>query len=259
MKIDKFLKDKFVYTKGHNPIKSIYFFAQKYLKNKPKKSYSGGGVDLLINYFFRNKTNGIYLDIGCYHPFQGSNTYLLHKKGWRGINIDLDEGSIDLFNHFRKKDYNKKIALSDKKGEITVHSYHNRSAVQTVDKEILKKMDKTVLNSFKVKCDLLNNVIEESPFKDDKIDFLSIDIEGHELTVLKEFNFKKYDPSIIVIEYIELELKTLEFHYQKIENILNSSIYKFMDEKGYRFVNWHHSDLIFVSSKIFNKREVIGE
>ena len=26
----KFLKDKFVYTKGHNPIKYIYFFAQKY-------------------------------------------------------------------------------------------------------------------------------------------------------------------------------------------------------------------------------------
>tara|TARA_B100001769_G_C22041179_1_gene559538 strand:- start:477 stop:1250 length:774 start_codon:yes stop_codon:yes gene_type:complete len=254
MKIDKFLKEKFVYTPGWNPIKFLYFIFQRFLKDRPKQSYANGGLDLIINYYFREQRNGVYIDIGCYHPMERSNTYLLHKKGWKGINLDLDAGSIDLFNHFRKGDFNKQIAVSDKKGEITVYSYHNRSAVQTVSKEVSKKMEKKDLNSFKVKCDQLNNIIEESPFRGNKVDFISIDIEGHEFNVLKVFDFNKYDPSMITIEYNDPKLKTLEFHYQKIENVINSKIYSLMNKKGYKFVNWIGSDLVFVSNSVFQKR-----
>ena len=33
----------------------------------------------------------IYVDVGCYHPIHCSNTLLLHKPGWKGVNVDLDE------------------------------------------------------------------------------------------------------------------------------------------------------------------------
>lgn len=107
MKLDKYIKDNFINVSSSNPIKFLYLLFHKYIKKNSKKSYSFGGIDLLISHFFRNQSNGIYLDVGCYHPIQGSNTYLLHKKGWSGINIDLDEVSIDLFDKFRKKDFNK--------------------------------------------------------------------------------------------------------------------------------------------------------
>ena len=38
--------------------------------------------------FFNNKSNGIYIDIGAYHPYRFSNTCLLHSRGWSGLNID---------------------------------------------------------------------------------------------------------------------------------------------------------------------------
>ena len=38
--------------------------------------------------------NGIYIDVGCNHPIKFNNTYLLYKRGWSGINIDLDSKSI---------------------------------------------------------------------------------------------------------------------------------------------------------------------
>tara|TARA_B100000686_G_scaffold255286_1_gene266700 strand:- start:830 stop:1606 length:777 start_codon:yes stop_codon:yes gene_type:complete len=256
MKLDKFIKEKFIYKKNQNIIKSLYFLFQKYLKNRPKLSYSGGGVDLLANYFFRNQKKGIYLDVGCYHPINGSNTYLLHKRGWSGINIDLDDGSIDLFNHFRKDDYNKRIAVSDYKGKINLYSYHNRSAVQTVSHENAKKMDQHGLRKIEIECDTLNSIIQESKFKNKEIDFLSIDIEGHELEALKTFDFNKYDPKLVIIEYNDPELVSIEFHYQKIDNIMKSEIYKFMYEKNYKFVNWHHCDLVFISETIFKKRKV---
>ena len=48
--------------------------------NNRKESYSFGTVDILINYFYKNKLNGFYVDVGCQNPISNNNTYLLHKK-----------------------------------------------------------------------------------------------------------------------------------------------------------------------------------
>ena len=31
-----------------------------------------------------------FFDIGCFHPIKYNNTYVYYKKGYRGINIDID-------------------------------------------------------------------------------------------------------------------------------------------------------------------------
>ena len=160
MKIDKYLKEKFIFKKEKSFFKFIYMYSQKILKDKPKKSYSGGGIDLLVNYFFRNKDKGIYIDIGCYHPYEGSNTLLLYKRGWSGINIDLDHTSIELFEFHRKRDFNKQTVVSNKKGKIKVYSPHGRSAVQTVNKKSAKRMKKKDTHTFIMQCETLNNIIE---------------------------------------------------------------------------------------------------
>ncbi|MDA9631558.1 SAM-dependent methyltransferase, partial [Candidatus Pelagibacter sp.] len=59
------------------------------------------GEDKFINDYFKKKTNGVYIDVGCYHPLDGNNTHLLFKKGWNGINIDINFFSISLFNFLR--------------------------------------------------------------------------------------------------------------------------------------------------------------
>ena len=55
-----------------------------------KNYYSFSGVDIIVNNIFKKYNNGYYLDIGCQHPINNNNTYLLHKRGWSGVNIDLD-------------------------------------------------------------------------------------------------------------------------------------------------------------------------
>ena len=106
-----------------------------------KISYSYGGVDLLILDIFKNQKKGYYLDIGCAHPIKNNNTYLLYRKGWNGINIDLDKENIDLFNSYRKRDFNVTAAVSDKEGETDLYFYHNKSAlIQLVNKmQIFRK------------------------------------------------------------------------------------------------------------------------
>ena len=79
-----------------------------------KKQYSKNGEDQYLKKIFKNKKKGIYLDVGAYHPYRASNTCLLYKKGWSGINIDISKESIDLFNIARPNDINLNIAIGDK-------------------------------------------------------------------------------------------------------------------------------------------------
>ena len=59
---------------------------------------------LFLKDYFKEKRNGFYIDVGCYHPIRLSNTKFLYDKGWWGINIDISKKSIDLFKIARKKD-----------------------------------------------------------------------------------------------------------------------------------------------------------
>ena len=225
-------------------------FLKVFLKSFTHKkiSYSYGGIDSLILDIFKNQKNGFYLDIGCGHPIKNNNTYLLNKKGWSGINIDLDEENIDLFNSYRKKDVNLATAVSDKEGETDLYFYHSKSALNTISKENADFQKAKVSSIKKIKTQTINKIIENSPFKDRKIDFLSVDVEGSELAILKNFDFAKYSPKVIVVEYLDLSLKKLEIKNLNINNIIKSEIYKFIESNNYTLANILHSDLVFINN-----------
>lgn len=247
MRLEEKIKNKFLYSKNRNLFKYIYFYCQ-YIKSKIKlkKSYSNWGIDMMADFFFRNKKKGIYIDVGCHHPLINNNTYPLYKRGWDGINIDIDFSSIDSFNFLRPKDTNIEIAVSSSVGETELYFHHNRAAKNTLSKS--KGHDAKEIR--KIKTNTLNNIIEKSIYKNSLIDFISIDVEGHELNVLKGFDFRKFKPKLVVIEFIQGGIK--EFFHQKFENILNSDVNIYMTEHNYKLVNWIHDDLVFVPQDIDN-------
>ena len=251
MKLEELLKNKFLYKKNRNIFKYLYFYYIKFIhKFDVNKSYSFNGIDLLINYLFKSLNDGIYVDVGCFHPVKGNNTFKLFQKGWKGINIDIDYHSVEMFDFFRPNDFNKQIAISDKQGEADLFFYHNRSTINTLSRTVSESRETEPKEIKKIKTNTLNSVIEESPFKSKKINFVNIDVEGHEMNVLKGFDIEKYYPDVIVIEYLDVQMKKIEFHNQDIAKIMSSELYKFMNSKKYRFVNWLHSDLVFVSDNI---------
>ncbi|MDB9760880.1 FkbM family methyltransferase [Pelagibacteraceae bacterium] len=215
-----------------------------------KKFYSFGGIDILVDNIFKNQKKGYYVDVGCSHPIKNNNTYLLHKKGWTGINIDLDFKNIELFNYSRPNDTNINSAISDKESEEDFFFYHDKSPINTLSKEISTYQEAKVTKVKKIKTILLNSVLKNSPFSNLPIDFLSIDVEGLEYKILKSFDFIKYKPKVIVVEYLDTTLLKLEIKNSKIDNVINSNIYILLVSKGYSLVNWLHSDLVFVNNSI---------
>ena len=97
-------------------IRYLYYLFYRTKIYYPKKSYSLLGEDIFLKKYFNKKKKGFYIDVGCYHPLWGNNTYLLYKKGWNGINFDISKFSIELFNFYRKRDKNIWSGISNKKG-----------------------------------------------------------------------------------------------------------------------------------------------
>ena len=241
MKIEEKIKNKYLYSKETNIFKFFYFYFQ-FLKAKfkPRLAYSHWGVDLIITKLLNSKNKGIYIDVGCHHPFLNNHSYLLYKSGWEGINIDIDYNSIDMFNFFRKNDVNIQTAVTDHKGEVDLFFYHNRAAKNTISKEF----GSDAKEQKKINSDTLNNIIENSKFKNSKIDFVSIDVEGNEINVLNGFNLKKYKPKLILLEFILPNKK--EFYEKDINEITNSEVYNFLIKNEYKLINWNHDDLLFM-------------
>ena len=160
-----------------------------------KNYYSFSGADVLINDIFKKQESGFYLDIGCQHPIKNNNTYKLFKKGWKGVNIDLDQDNINLFNLSRPNDLNICTAVSSSIEEVDLFFYHKKSPINTIEKKVSNFQNARIKEIKKIKTNTLNNIIESSEYNNKKFDLMSVDVEGHELDVFFGFDFKKNAPN----------------------------------------------------------------
>ncbi len=181
------------------------------------------GEDLIIPQYIKNIKNGFYVDAGCYHPLHYNNTYLLHKRKWNGINIDLSEFSISLFNYLRPDDVNVNSAVSNKEGDIIVYYQKKLSQITTTKKHLSQERMQGHIKKKKVKALSLNTILDNSKFRNRKIDFLNIDVEGADFEVLQSLNFNIYKPKLICVEVIE-------------KNLVNSEIFLFLRDLKYKKV-----------------------
>ena len=213
-----------------NLLKYLYYMYYRPKIFFIKKSYSFLGEDLVVKNFFKNKKNGFYIDIGCFHPLEGNNTQLLFKKGWNGINVDVNSLTIDLFNQSRKKDYNINFAVSNHSKKLKIYFRKKLNVLNTSDIKLAKIHFRNGFQKKLIDTRTLDSIINKSKFKNKKIDFLNIDVEGGEFHVLKSLNFKKNRPKLICIEIHNHE----EMYNSSIDYLKRNPVYKFLSKKGYK-------------------------
>ena len=228
--------------------KKLKLFRKAFLTDFIKFHYSQFGEDIILREILKKEiSNGFYLDVGCYHPKKFSNTYMLYKKGWSGINIDMEEDKISLFNMVRPRDLNVLSPISDKEEEVTLYRYSKYGLESTIDKKIASETTDSIYDKTIIKTKTLNEVLNKSSYKDTQIDVLSIDTEGMDFRVLKSLDIKKYSPKVIIIED----------HHKKIEDILETDTFKFLVQNNYILRSWSFYSLIFIlpGSNILKERE----
>ena len=216
----------------------FYLYYDLYIRHKSfikKKSYSQHGEDLFINEYFRKKNAGFYVDIGCFHPLKYNNTHLLYKNGWSGINIDMNQTSIDLFNLKRRKDLNICCALSNVEKKVTAYIDHYFSPINTLNKNYSDFAEKNI--SFRthkkthMETKTFETLVKNANINIPKIDFLNIDVEGSDYEVLEGFNLAKYKPQLVCIEMLNISSEDRNKN-KKTLDYLNTNGYNFIKELG---------------------------
>lgn len=191
----------------------------------PVTSFAPDGEDLILQNMFLRKEHGFYVDVGAHHPIRFSNTYLLYKKGWNGINIDAMPGSMEIFNKLRPRDINIEAAISEKFQTLTYHSF-KEPAYNTLSKETAEKVEQNGIKkvgTFEISTKRLGDILSENLPAGTQINILSIDVEGFDLDVLRSNDWTKFKPSVIAVEEIGFDA----------ENPNRSNIFNYLKQQGY--------------------------
>jgi len=203
------------------------------------KSYSHEGEDMILKKIFEQKSNGFYVDIGAHHPFRFSNSCIFYNLGWNGINIDPLPGGMAVFNELRPRDLNLEIGISDSEEEIVYHEF-KEPALNTFSKELAEKRKSNnleILREVRKKVYPLKKVFDEHIKPGQKIDFLSIDVEGLEMKVLKSNAWDRYRPDIILVECLDFDLSTPQ----------KFTAYTYLTGLGYRMIAMTMHTVFFAS------------
>lgn len=149
----------------------------------------------LDHYIFHEKENGTFLDVGGNDPIKINNTYFFEtSRNWSGLAFEPMPKMNQRWKELRKVEC-LQVALGSHRGEMEFCEYEDdymSGAASNVDYK------GKVANKYKVKVATLESVLKRH--KITHVDFMSIDVEGAELDVLKGINFNEVSIDYIVIE-----------------------------------------------------------
>jgi FkbM family methyltransferase len=163
-------------------------------------SYAQNHEDVLLRRVFPEGTDGFYVDVGANDPVRDSVTKHFYDRGWRGINIEPQTGPYRRLCAERPNDTNLNVGLSDRPTSLELLECRTNDAISTFAPElarIWREQGMEFVNR-RVPVTTLAHVCNEHV--DRPIDFLKIDVEGHEREVIDGADWTRWRPRVIVIE-----------------------------------------------------------
>lgn len=165
--------------------------------------YSQENQDYIIyNHFFKKKVNGVYCDVGGNHPVKFNNTKYFEEQGWDGYVFEPLPHMKKLWSLHRKAKYFP-YAASDKKETVKLSIVDNIEGWEDMLSFVSKNNNKDKLKGRLTKDIEIQAIPLKEVFKKEsieRIDYMSIDVEGHELSVLKGIDFDNVRISVLSIE-----------------------------------------------------------
>ncbi len=188
-------------------------------------SYAQNHEDVLLSRLFPPGLSGFYIDVGAMDPVVNSVTKLFSDRGWRGINVEPAAFPFERLQAGRPRDVNLNVGLSDKQGTLTFFESDPSSGWSTFSAEQAaqhRDAGLTLVERF-VPVTTLAEICRQ--YVTEQIDFISIDVEGHERQVLEGGDWRRWRPRVVVVEATEPNT-TISTHHQW-EHVLLDADYDF--------------------------------
>ncbi|GAB2696072.1 hypothetical protein GCM10027037_19920 [Mucilaginibacter koreensis] len=214
-------------------------------KFKPHHSYSQDGEDMLLRHLLTeqipnyNSYRGWFVDIGAYHPYRHSNTMHYYELGWQGINIEPTAEHLELFNKYRNRDINLNIGIGEQEEMRELYCFEDPS-LNTFDKDVASarvngNRTQQIIKTDWVKIVPLSKVLDAYLPAGVNIDFMSFDVAGLDIHILKSNNWTQYRPKFVLVEDVDSNLEHLDASEQ----------HDFLTSKGYELVSKTLRTLIY--------------
>ncbi len=233
-----------------------------------KRSYAQSGEDVVVDAILNRQKRGFYVDVGAYHPKVFSNTYLFYKRGWKGVCVEPNPGAKILFEIVRLRDRfvgcgvgEKTQKLKNSKTQNNVMEYYvfGEGATNTFSKKQRNeniRSSRRLLEVKKIPVKTLKEILDENVPKGQKIDLMSVDVEGMDLEVLKSNDWKKYRPKVVIAEDMTGVIAKREMLWRSRKGMdchgsstklamTNDSVVGYLVGKGYRLVGMTGYSMIF--------------
>lgn len=199
------LGTKFLQSSAGSHVLAFFRGYMKGFFTNPTKSYAQKGEDLIVAGYFSQP--GFYLDIGCFHPKHISNTYLLHKMGWRGCAVDIDQHKVDLFDRVRGPRCRTMVRaiVGDRGGRDSTEVFKfggkaGWSDIDTLDRATAEEYqiargygDYTVEQ---VAVLAINELLNDLPH----VNFLNIDVEGLDGELIDALDLDRFPIDVVLFE-----------------------------------------------------------
>jgi len=206
-------------------------------------AYSQDGEDMILRRLFQGQKRGFYVDVGAHHPFRFSNTCYFHRRGWAGINIDPNPDAIKAFDQARPSDKNICVGVSEVSGNLSYHLF-NEAALNTFDGDLAVERARLpgyrLLETRRVPVWRLDDLLTEYLPPGRAIDFLSIDVEGMDLSVLRSNDWNRFRPRLLLVEA----------HERTVQAVQNDPINVFAVAAGYQLIAKTLNTLIFEDGQV---------
>ena len=154
------------------------------------------------------KRNGYFVDLAAADPINASNTYFIEKYlGWNGLLIEPNPKFASLLRKVRTSKVVEKVV-----GNKDNQNVKFRVDTMTLGKVLNNQLPKKTLfekpKIINLKTITLEKILDDNSAPE-VMDYLSLDVEGYEWEVIKDFNFDKYKWKVMNIENSNLEIDLL--------------------------------------------------
>ncbi len=174
--------------------------------------YSQFGEDLIVNFLFNSLgiQQPTYLDIGANHPRFISNTYFFYKRGGRGVLVEPNPRLSKMLKTVRPRDVVLEVGIglaAATQADFYIFggfadglSTFSKSEATHWETVGLRGHGKIQIEKvIQVPLVSINQIIAEN-FSGKAPNFLSLDVEGLDLDVLKGLEFDRFAPDVICVE-----------------------------------------------------------
>jgi FkbM family methyltransferase len=165
------------------------------------ESHAQFAEDRILAEIFGDRAEGCCVEVGANDGRTGSASYLFEKRGWRCLLVEPIPALVDeIHKHRTCRVVN--CAASSSEGEATFFVAEGVEAVSGLDltpdrMEWIRRVGGTI-KQITVRTATLDSLLQEAGFTE--LEFVTIDVEGHELSVLEGFDLETYRPRIVIVE-----------------------------------------------------------